>query len=256
MGHQYALELFSVRKDLKEDLWGTLRKVKSMGYDGVEFAGQYVHTAQVLKAAMDDTGLKCVSWHTPWLYVTPPHLLATISYNKIIGNTDIVIPGLPKEMSDSKAAWLKTAEAFNEVACILADYGMHIGYHNHGSEFKDMEGGLPWHYLFDNTDRVGMQFDNGNAWTAGPDTDIYDPISRYPWRAKTLHQKPFSLKTGHATMIGEDDIDWPRYFSMLKTYQNVEWHIIEYECEDLYTPLEGVELCIKALKKMECEGKI
>jgi hypothetical protein len=35
MGHKYALELYSVRKELQEDLWGTLRKVKKMGYEGV-----------------------------------------------------------------------------------------------------------------------------------------------------------------------------------------------------------------------------
>ena len=256
MGYNYALELYSVRKDLQADLWGTLRKVKKMGYEGVEFFGEYTHTAQELKAAMDDTGLSCVGWHTPWLYVTPSHLLGTITYNKILGNTDIVIPGLPKDMCDSKAAWLKSAETFNGIACKLADYGMHIGYHNHGSEFTNMEGGLPWHYFYDNTVNVGMQFDNGNAWTAGPDTDIYEPITRYPKRAKTLHQKPFSLKTGHATMIGEDDIDWVKFFALCKAHQNVQWHIIEYECEDLYTPLDGVEKCLVALKQMEDEGKI
>ena len=256
MGYNFALELYSVRKDLKADLWGTLRKVKKMGYDGVEFAGAFVHTAQELKAALEDTGLRCISWHTPWQYVTPSCLLGTITYNKVIGNTDIVIPALSKEMSDSKAAWLKTAEEFEKIAETLAEFGMHIGYHNHGVEFKDMEGGLPWHYFYDNTRRVGMQFDNGNAWTAGPDTDVYDPFTRYPFRAKTLHIKPFSLKTGHATMIGEDDIDWPRTFKLCNTYQNVEWYIIEYECETLYTPIDGVERCIKALKEMESTGSI
>ena len=256
MGYKYALELYSVRKELKEDLWGTLRKVKKMGYDGVEFAGEFVHTASELWAALHDTGLVCTSWHTPWSYVTPSHLMGTISYNKMLGNADIVIPGLPREMTDSKAAWLKTAEMFNEIAEKLADYGMYLGYHNHGAEFKDMEGGLPFYYLFDNTCRVNMQLDNGNAWTAGPDTDVYEPITRYPWRSRTLHIKPFSLKTGHATMIGEDDIDWPRFFTLCKTYQNIGWYIVEYECEDLYTPLDGVERCIKALKNLECEGKI
>jgi len=256
MGYKYALELYSVRNDLQRDLWGTLRKVKKMGYEGVEFFGEFTHTAQELKAALCDTGLSCVGWHTPWTYVTDPHLLGTITYNKILGNSDIVIPGLPHEMTDSKEAWLKTAASFNDIACKLADYGMHLGYHNHGGEFMDMEGGLPFHYFFDNTTNVGMQHDNGNAWTAGPETDIYDPIIRYPYRAKTLHLKPFSLKTGHATMIGEDDIDWPRFFGLCKAHQNILWHIIEYECEDLYTPLDGVEKCLNALKLMEKEGKI
>ena len=36
-----ALQVFSVRDDLQADFEGTLRKVKEMGYDGVEFAGLY-----------------------------------------------------------------------------------------------------------------------------------------------------------------------------------------------------------------------
>lgn len=256
MGNKYAVELYSVRDELRKDLWGTLRKVKKMGYDGVEFFWEFSHTAQELKAALDDTGLICCGWHTPWHYVSPSNLMGVITYNKVLGNTEIVIPALSREMTDSKDAWLKTAEAFNGVADKLADYGMHIGYHNHDAEFKDLEGDLPFHYLFDNTERVAMQLDNGNAWAAGPDTDVYDPITRYPGRARTLHLKPFSLTTGHATMIGEDDIDWPKFFNLCYQHQQVDWYIVEYECEKIYTQLEGVERCIKALKQMEKEGKI
>ena len=36
-----ALQLYSVREDMEKDLPGTLRAVKAMGYEGVEFAGLY-----------------------------------------------------------------------------------------------------------------------------------------------------------------------------------------------------------------------
>ena len=119
-----------------------------------------------------------------------------------------------------------------------------------------MEGDIPFHYLYDNTANVGMQLDNGNALSAGPETDIYDPLTRYPGRAKTLHLKPYSQKDGYATMIGEDDIDWPKFFALSYAHQPVEWFIVEYECETRYGQMEGVEACIKALKKMETEGLI
>ena len=257
MRQKFAVELYSVRSELAKDLWGTLRKVKAMGYDGVEFFGHFTHTAQELKAALEDTGLECVGWHTPWDYVQPQNLLATITYNRIIGNTEIVIPGLPGELTDSKAAWLKTAEAFNELAAKLKPYGMKIAYHNHGNEFMPMEGDIPWHYFYDNTVAdVGMQFDNGNAWAAGPDTDIYAPIVRYPNRMRTFHLKPYSLKTGYATTMGEDDIDWAKTFKLAREHQNVDWYIVEYENESLYTQLGGIEKCIEALRKLEDEGKI
>ena len=257
MRQKFAVQLYSVRDEMAKDHWATLRKVKAMGYDGVEFYGQFTHTAQELKAALDDTGLVCVGWHTPIDYVQPAALMATITYNKILGNTEIVVPGLPSEMTNSKAAWIKTAGLFNEVAAKMAPYGMKIAYHNHGEEFIPMEGDLPLHHFFDNTTcDVGLQLDNGNAWTASPETDVYAPVVRYPNRMRTSHIKPFSLKTGHATMIGEDDIDWPKFFKLLKEHQNVDWNIVEFECEEYLPQLEGIEVCIKKLRELEAVGKI
>ena len=43
-----ALQLYSVRDDMEADFAGTLKKVKSFGYDGVEFAGLFDHTAVML----------------------------------------------------------------------------------------------------------------------------------------------------------------------------------------------------------------
>ena len=249
---KYGLGLYSVRNELNKDFLGTLKSVKVMGYDAVEFYGDFNRTAQEIKAALDETGLVCCGWHTGWDMLDEKRLPTTITYNKVIGNVELVVPGLLNDMTKDKAAWLDTAKQFCAKARLLRKYGMNLAYHNHNTEFKDMEGGLPINYLFDNTcDLVGFQFDNGNAYSAGSDTDIYSFITRYPNRIRTLHHKPYSLKTGYATMIGEDDIDWGKFFKLCKEYQNIDWHIIEYECEELYGQLEGVEKCLNAIKKLE-----
>ena len=41
MKDKIALQVYSVRDDLQADFFGTLKKVKEMGYAGVEFAGLY-----------------------------------------------------------------------------------------------------------------------------------------------------------------------------------------------------------------------
>ena len=41
MGLPIAIQLFSVRDTMSEDVQGTLTALKEMGYDGVEFAGLY-----------------------------------------------------------------------------------------------------------------------------------------------------------------------------------------------------------------------
>ena len=39
-------QVYSARDDAQKDLFGTLKSLKEMGYDGVEFAGFYGHSAQ------------------------------------------------------------------------------------------------------------------------------------------------------------------------------------------------------------------
>ena len=44
-----ALQLYTVRGSLSSDFEGTLKRVKEMGYDGVEFAGLFGKTAAEVK---------------------------------------------------------------------------------------------------------------------------------------------------------------------------------------------------------------
>ena len=61
-----ALQLYTVRDDMANDFEGTLKKVKEMGYDGVEFAGLYGKTAAEVKAICKEVGLVPISAHIPF----------------------------------------------------------------------------------------------------------------------------------------------------------------------------------------------
>ena len=60
-----ALQLYSVRDDFAADMEGTLKKVKEMGYAGVEFAGLNGKSAAEIKAACEAVGLVPISAHVP-----------------------------------------------------------------------------------------------------------------------------------------------------------------------------------------------
>ena len=63
-----ALQLYSVRDDLREDFLGTLKAVKALGYDGVEFAGGFKdYSAEDVKKMCEDVGLIPISAHVPYL---------------------------------------------------------------------------------------------------------------------------------------------------------------------------------------------
>lgn len=255
MAQRFGLELYSVRDDLSRDFLGTLKAVKEIGYEGVEFAGAFVHPAEEVAAALKQTGLVCCGWHTPFDCLQDDKIDATIAYNKKIGNRYIIVPGVWGEYSSSAAAWLKTAGIFNEISKKLTLQGMVTGYHNHDAEFRTLDGQIPFDVFFGNTDKaVVMQLDNGNAMSG--DADVCALIRKYPGRAKTVHLKPYSRREEFDTMIGSDDIPWTEFMGLCASVGGTEWYIVEYESETLYKPLDGVRLCLEALKKMQKEGKI
>ncbi len=255
MKQRFALELYSVRNDLANDFEGTLKAVKAMGYEAVEFAGDYVHPAEKVAAVINEIGLQCCGWHTPWSYVQDDKMDATIAYNKTVGNRYVIIPGLPKECTESIEAWKATAAKFNALAEKLAAHDLILGYHNHSSEFVAIDGIVPYDVFFSNTNSgIVMQLDNGNAMSGGADVCAY--IKRYPGRAQTVHIKPYSKTDGFDTMIGEDDMPLPEFMRLCDEIGGTKWYIVEYESEALHKPLEGVKLCLDALKAMQTKGII
>lgn len=250
-----ALELYSVRRELDEDPLGTLKAVADMGYQGVEFAGPPKHGGDELRRMLDDAGLPCCGWHTPFDMLQDDRLATTVALNKAVGNPHLISPGIPAELRQSRADWLKVADFFNELAKKLADHGMDTGYHNHFVEFEPLDGEQPWDTLFGNTGAgVIMQLDTGNALGGG--ADVVAILERYPGRATTVHLKPYSVEAGkddpglgYRPLIGDDDIPWDDVFRLCETSGGTEWYIVEYE-SDAFPPLEAVDRCLKKLRAM------
>ena len=250
-----ALQLYSVRHDLDRDLRGTLQAVAAMGYAGVEFAGAPKHSAQELKALLDEFGLVCCGWHTPFALVQEDTLDATIAYNQTLDNPNVIIPGIPAELRETRADWEKIAAFFDELAGKLSPHGMATGYHNHFVEFTPLDGEQPWDTLFGNTGPgVIMQLDTGNAICGGGDPMAM--LKKYPGRAGTVHLKPYSKALGQDDMhkgfepvIGDDDTPWQEIFYLCETTGGTRWYIVEYE-SDAHPALEAVDLCLQALRAM------
>lgn len=60
-----AYQLYCVRNQMEQDLEGTLRRVKELGFDGVEFAGFFGRSAAQMKALLAQNGLTALSSHVP-----------------------------------------------------------------------------------------------------------------------------------------------------------------------------------------------
>lgn len=242
-----GVQLWCVRDLAEKDFPRTIEAIAKMGYEGVEFAGFYKHRAEELRKMLDDNSLKCCGSHTHIEELSPKNLPATVKFNKILGNKNIIVPWLDPEQHKTKEAWIKEAHHFNELAEKLKPEGMRIGYHGHGPDFKPINGEMPWDIFFSNTNKdVIMQVDTGNTMSGGG-----DPIAclkKYPGRTVTIHLKEFSA-TNPKALIGEGDLDWQQIFSICETTGGTEWYIIEEE-KDAYPPLIAIEKSLENYKKL------
>ncbi|MBR2132709.1 MAG: sugar phosphate isomerase/epimerase, partial [Oscillospiraceae bacterium] len=86
-----GLQLYSVRGDMEKDFYGTLKAVKEAGYDYVEFAGYYGHTAEEVRGMLDELGLTCISVHQgPDLFINKGQ--EAVDYLTTIGAKYCAIP--------------------------------------------------------------------------------------------------------------------------------------------------------------------
>ncbi|MDF2685959.1 MAG: Sugar phosphate isomerase/epimerase [Clostridia bacterium] len=244
-----ALELYSVREELSKDLEGTLKAVKSYGYEAVEFAGYpHQYSAERIAKALKDNDLYCCSWHVPIEAFADDKIEETIKYHKAAGNKFLIVPWVPEKQLESYETIKKTGEMFNKISEKLAVHDMYTGYHNHNAEFKALPDSplTAWSALRECTnDNFIMQMDTGNALSG--DADVNKEILSAKGRCQIIHLKPYSLKTGYATLIGTDDIDYKTIMPFCKKEGKTMIYVIEYECKELYSELEGVKLCYEGL---------
>lgn len=250
MSRKFALELYSVRDLYRENFEECLRRTAAIGYTGVECFGAPTLPAERVKKALDATGLSIEGWHLPIDTLEGDAFEKTVAYMKTVGCGRAVVPSYPAEAFKTREGVLALAERLTAIQKKIEPLGLKLGYHNHGAEFIPLpDGALPWQVLMDST-TILAQLDNGNAMDSKtPGLDTTEWVKKWPGRAETIHLKPYSHKTGHATMVGEDDIDWPAFFAAAEGAGGAKALIVEYE-DPKYEQFEGVEKCLRALEKV------
>jgi sugar phosphate isomerase/epimerase len=242
-----GLQLYSVRILCEQDLPGTLHDIASIGYQAVEFAGYYGHQAPELSRLLKSLGLRCCGAHVSIEELLGQRLEATIRFHHLLRNRTLVVPGLPDSYVNSRAAWLRTAELFANLSTRLHKQGIRLGYHNHASEFRNLEGERPWDTFFRNTSpQVQIQLDVGNAGYGG--ADALAEISRYPGRVKSIHVKDYSPEQADL-LIGEGRIQWSSLIRTARRTGGTEWFIIEHETLPA-TALADISSSLRRLKML------
>jgi sugar phosphate isomerase/epimerase len=228
-----GLELYSVRNELAKDLFGTVKTVAKMGYEVVEFYSPYYQwTPQMaadVRKLLDDLGVRCLSTHNGANALAADGLQKAIDLNKTIGSRQIVMASPGGQLSGADG-WKKVADTLSAAQAKLEPLGMTAGYHNHGPEWKPVDGTTrPMDIIAANTPKgVVLQLDIGTTVAAGMDPVAW--INANPGRIKSMHCKDWKAgEKQYAVNFGEGDAQWKAIFEAAEKTGGIEFYLIEQE---------------------------
>lgn len=225
-----GVQLWSVKDEVKQDFEGTLAKLAALGFQGVEFAGEFgrfAGDAAGLRAFLDKTGLQCAGAHVHFDAFGADRIGATTAFYRAAGCSNLIIPMDKRAFSREGAA--QVAKELTALSARLAPLGMKIGYHNHADEMAGADGQTPWDVLATGTPAGSiMQQDVG--WTTFAGKDPVALVRRYPGRTVSTHFKAkFAQGTSGTHIIGQDKTDWAGLATAARSVGGTEWIILEQE---------------------------
>ncbi len=132
-----GIQLYSVRDGMEKDFEGTLAKISELGYESVEFAGFFNHTADEVNTLLKKYNLRLSGTHSSFDDLLNNYD-ETVAYHKAIGNKYYIIPGYDLSSQEKLDRFI---EQVNQISEKLANEGITLCYHNHAHEFNMLESG-------------------------------------------------------------------------------------------------------------------
>ncbi len=204
-----ALQLYSVRNRMKEDFAGTLKAVRAVGYDGVEFAGLFGKDPKEVRAICLENGLTPISAHIP-LAEMKKDPDAVFSAYREVGCRYAAIPYLSEDLRPSTIEGVReTANLFASLGKKALEYGIALMYHNHDFEFRPIEGKFMLDLLYEEAPEEYLKTQIDTCWVKVAGQDPSDYLLKYAGREPLVHLKDFYMKgklEGHPyALLGQDE---------------------------------------------------
>ena len=267
-----ALQLYSVRHEAQADLDGTLKQVKEMGYDGVEFAGLYNYSPEEIREMCKKYGLTPISAHVNMMETLKDGAEVMYDRYKTIGCEFVVIPHVSSNYCKADEDFSKLVDICKELGTAAKKLGMQLGYHNHDFEFTNMIGDKHMiDALYETVDADLLQPEFDTCWVNVGGENPSEYLRKYAGRCRIVHLKDFvgQRSENMYALIGVDDDaetkakknqafefrpvgyglqDFP---AILKAAEEAgsEWVVVEQDQPSMgKTPLECAKMSIEYLK--------
>lgn len=243
-----GIQLWTVRDELEKSVEETFTALSDIGYQGVETWFPEYPPASELKRILDNTGLRAMGAHVPFLDLRD-NFEKVAAYHKEIGNSDLAIPIIPEELRGSGDNWKKRVEEIVGIAERCRNEGFRLSYHNHANEFKEFVDGMEAHdYIFQQIEAHLLKVELDTYFITAVGKNPVDYLKLYKGRVPILHIKDQHKEKGKYmnTEIGSGTIDWDAVFHAAEE-AGVEWYVLEQNCEE-FPSLQSVRKSFEFMK--------
>ena len=219
-GIRIGVQMWSVNDLWKKNPADALRRLKALGYDGV------------------DNGLMIVDMPFYMKTVAPDSLNRFLEFCQRF-KIDFVYE--PYTKFATGAEWRRHADELMALGEKFKAYGIRVGYHNHQHELRQhFDGKTPLEYLYDAG--LAMELDVGHVKLAGGCPVAW--LKKLAGRVPSIHAKPGG---GNSVGGAGDANDWKAIFSAAAA-SGTKWAIVE--CETRRNTFEDVEKSMAFLKEL------
>ncbi len=246
-----GLQLYTLGDLMTTDTKNTLQKLAAIGYKEMESAGSqkgnfYGYTPKEFSAMVKDAGLHWRSAHVGGAAFStaqimkmaktaedsariktymekmknaPKTLNLTENYQQLAdaaaegGLSYLVCSSIPVSTLDE----IKTAvDVFSKTGEACKKNGVQFAYHNHVTEFDQIEGHRPFDYILDNTDKELVKMELDLAWATKAKQDPVALFKLHPGRYPLWHVKDLDKTNMQPAEAGSGIIDFKRIFDNAK----------------------------------------
>ena len=220
--YKLGYQLYSIRDEMAKDPIGTLKALKSMGYEDFELYGYddandkyYGFKSAEFKRILDDLGLTITSGHygfSEYMNKSNDELRAFVD-RCIIGAKKLDSKYITWPWLDPKLRTIDNfrlmAHKLNIIGARVNKAGLGFAYHNHGFEFEDQDGENGYDIILKDTDPELVKLQLDMYWVMHSSNKTpKEIVEAQPGRIVMWHIKDMDKVTRDYTELGNGSIDY------------------------------------------------